>query len=61
MTKVKNDATDSSGCTCVFYEPGLVSIECENCRRKRLKRLDRQYRNSETLWGVSSDADQQAE
>ncbi len=54
-------STDKEKCTCVFYEPGLVSIECDNCKRKRLERLDQQHRNGTFNYGVSGDADQQAE
>ncbi len=30
-------STDKEKCTCVFYEPGLVSIECDNCKRNATK------------------------
>lgn len=52
---------DKERCTCLFYEPGLVSYECDNCRRKRLERLDKRRRDGTFNYGVSGDADQQAE
>lgn len=27
--------TKDPDCTCAYYEPGLVSYECDHCRKKR--------------------------
>jgi hypothetical protein len=42
-------------CHCIYYEPGLISIECENCKKKN------RIPFSSAAYGVSSDTDQQAE
>lgn len=48
-------------CTCVLYEPGLVSFECDNCKQKRLARQKQKNRDGNFRHGVGGDGDQQAD
>ena len=55
------NARNNEKCTCLFDSPGSVSYECENCRRKRQKRMDKRRRDGTFNYGVGGDGDQQAE
>lgn len=49
----------SEECHCLYYEPGLVSYECDNCRRKRVERQRNKKGNAVGI--ADRDSDIQAE
>lgn len=48
-------------CTCVLYEPGLKSYECDNCKQKRLACQEQKVRDGKDNYGVGGDGNQQAD
>lgn len=48
-------------CTCVLYEPGLASYECDYCKQKRLARQKKSIQDGKYNHGVGGDGNQQAD